>query len=565
MAVERAKRRRSRLVPIAAATLILGALAGWLVARRTGGVAQPKFQRLTFQRGTVIAARFGPDGHTVYYSASWDGVSPKVFLLRPGNPESSALALPPANLFGISSAGEFALQLDAKPAPQGFGFIGTLARAPLSGGAPKEILQDVTYAEWAPAGADLAIVHRVAGKDRLEYPVGKILYETGGWIQGPRFSRDGTLIAFIHHPASSDSGAVTLVDLAGKSRNLADGWATVQGLAWGPEKEIWFTAVREGIQREIYSVTTGGKLRLVRTMQGTPALLDIFGSSALVTEDDYRSGILAFLTNDASSRDLGWFDWSNDRGISDDGKLVLLDESGEGGGPRSSAYVRPTDGSPAVRLSDGVGISLSRDGAWAITRPGNEASSAHFILVPVRAGQSREFPPDPFGSAPYGVFFPDGSRFAFVAAESGHAGRLYVQSVSGGSATPISAEGVNPGRIYISPDARFLAATGPDQTIHLYPTGGGNPVDLPSAKRNDIPAGFTSDGKGLYVSQIGSTCGVYLIDLGSGSRTHVRDLGGVDASGVIAVGPARVTPDGKTAIAGYGRILSTLYKVTDLR
>ena len=90
----------------------------------------------------------------------------------------------------------------------GFGLVGTLARAPLSGGAPKEILQDVTFAEWAPGGSELAVVHRVAGKDRLEYPIGKVLFETAGWIQEPRFSADGHEIAFIDHPSNADSGAV---------------------------------------------------------------------------------------------------------------------------------------------------------------------------------------------------------------------------------------------------------------------------------------------------------------------------------------------------------------------
>ena len=560
-----APRRRSLLVPIAAAALVLGLLGGWLAARRSGVVAQPKFQRLTFQRGTVLAARFGPDGHTVYYSAAWEGGAPRIFLLRPGNPESSALALPPASLLAISAGGEIALQLDTKPAVAGFGLVGTLARAPLSGGAPKEILQDVTFAEWAPGGSELAVVHRVAGKDRLEYPIGKVLFETAGWIQEPRFSADGREIAFIDHPSNADSGAVAVVGTTGKVRQLAGGWSTVQGLAWAPNGEIWFTAVRQGIEREIYAVTSGGgKLRLVRTMQGTPALLDIAGSSALVTEDDYRAGVVSFLPGQTATPDLSWFDWSNDRSLSDDGKLVLIDESGEGGGPKGSAYLRPTDGSPAVRLGDGIGVALSRDGAWALTRITSDAES-HFVLVPVKAGQQRDYPGDPYGSLAYGTFFPDGSKFAFVGAEPGHGARLYVQSVSAGAAAPISSEGLNSSRIYISPDARFVAATGPDLAVHLYPIGGGAPVDLSGSRPGDTPSGFTADGKGLHVSTVGNPSAVDLIDIESGRRSHVRDIAGPDAAGVLAFGPARVTPDGKTIVAGYSRILSTLYRVTDLR
>jgi hypothetical protein len=556
-------RRRSRVLPIAAATLLLGALAGWFVARGTGSVTQPKFQRLTFQRGTVFAARFGPDAHTVYFSAAWEGAAPRIYLLRPGTPESAPLSLPPASLLGISGGGEVAIQLDPKPAPAGFGWIGTLARAPLSGGAPKEVLQDVTYAEWAPGVAEIAVVHHVGGKDRLEYPIGKVLFETAGWIQGPRFSADGRRIAFINHPSSGDGGAIALVDQDGKFRKLAGGWATVQGLAWAPNGEIWFTAVAQGIERELHAVTTDGRLRLVRTMQGTPALLDMAGSSALVTEDDYRSGLFALLPGQSAMPDLAWFDWSNDRSLSNDGKLVLLDETGEGGGPRGSVYIRATDGSPAIRLGDGEGISLTRDGAWALTR--TLVEPYRFVMVPVKAGQQREFPPDPFGPTSYGDFFPDGSKFVFVGAVPGHGSRLYVQTVSGGAATPVTAEGLNPGRVLVSPDARLVAAIGPDLAVHLYPTEGGTPVDLSGSMPGDTPAGFTADGKGLYVSQAGNPCRVAVIDVASGRRTSVRDIAGPDAAGVIAFGPSRVTPDGRTVIAGYGRILSTLYRVTDLQ
>src|SRR6478735_2802670 len=88
-------KRRSYLLPVLAAILLAGA-AGVIAGRRTVNVVQPQFQRLTFQRGTVVSARFGPDGQTVYYSAAWEGAPAHIYSLRPGTPESSTLALPPA-------------------------------------------------------------------------------------------------------------------------------------------------------------------------------------------------------------------------------------------------------------------------------------------------------------------------------------------------------------------------------------------------------------------------------------------------------------------------------------
>jgi eukaryotic-like serine/threonine-protein kinase len=559
--VERAH-RKSLALPLAIIGILLAATAGLLLGRRTAGGTQPHFQRLTFQRGTVLDARFGPDGQTVYYCAAWEGVTPRVFSLRPGSPESAALTLPPAALLGLSASGELAIQLDPRPAPTGFGYVGTLARVPLTGGSPKEILQEVTYAEWAPGGSELAVVHRVQGKDRLEFPIGKVLVETSGWIQGPRFSPDGSAIAFLHHPGAGDDGEVEIVDRAGKKTELADGWATVQGLAWSGNGEIWFTAARQGIEREIWAVTPSRKLRLVRTMQGTPALLDLSGTNALVTEDDYRAGTFALIAGETATRDLGWFDWQSDRALSPDGKLLLFDESGEGGGVNASVYLRGTDGSPAVRLGEGIGVALSPDSAWALTRLG---ASQRFVLVPVKAGQPRTFPKDSFGNSPYGAFFPDGKRFVLVAAEPGKAARLYVQSIEGGPAKPISAEGLTQSRIFVSPDARFVAAVGPDLRVHLYPADGGTVVDLAGSEPGDAPSGWTADGKSLYVSQAAALCRLDLIDAATGRRTHVRDLAVSDAAGIVAVGSARVTPDGRVIVGNFSRILSTLYKVVDLK
>ena len=383
---------------------VVGALVGLYAGRRTASSTQPTFQRLTFQRGTVSTARFGPDGSTVYYTAAWSGAAPRIYSLRPGNPESSTLPLPAAELLSISSSGEMAVLLDPNYNLTGFALHGTLARVPLSGAAPKEVLANASYAEWAPGGSELAVVHRTGGKERLEYPIGKVLFETAGWLQNPRFAPDGRTIAFIDHSSAGDDGAVAIVDLAGKKTDLAGGWATVQGLAWSPDgREIWFTAAREGIERMVYGVTPAGKLRLIRTMQGTPALLDVRkDGGALITEDDYRASVLVFGPGEPAGKDLTWFDWANDRALSADGKLMLFDESGEGGGPAGGAYLRPTDGAPAVRLGDGVGVALSPDSAWALTRALSNRS--HFVLVPVKIGQPKAFPPDDLGRTAYGDF-----------------------------------------------------------------------------------------------------------------------------------------------------------------
>ena len=125
--------------------------------------------------------------------------------------------------------------------------------AATGGGAPREILENVEYADFPPDGKDLAIVRSVSGKYRLEFPIGKVIYETRGWIADPRFSPRGDRIAFIDHPtANDDGGTVAVVDLAGKKTTLTPLFASAVGIAWSPDgSEIWFTAAEVGGNRAL--------------------------------------------------------------------------------------------------------------------------------------------------------------------------------------------------------------------------------------------------------------------------------------------------------------------------
>jgi hypothetical protein len=68
-------------------------------------------------------------------------------------------------------------------------------------------------------------------------------------------------------------------------------------------------------------------------------------------------------------RELGWFGWSIPRDISRDGRKILFEEEGNGGGPNYTVFLRDTDGSPPVRIGEGLALTLSPDAKWAITKP----------------------------------------------------------------------------------------------------------------------------------------------------------------------------------------------------
>src|SRR5438132_3631766 len=202
------------VVFVVAATAVIAFIAG----RRADSAAPPVYHKLTFRRGTIWSAKFAPDGQTVVYSAAWNGNLLDIFTTRPESTESHSLGIQNADVLAISSTGEMAILLNRR-----FQYHlisrGTLARVPLVGGAPRELLEDVEQADWSPDGANLAVVRWVEGRHRLEYPIGKVLYETSGYISHPRVSRTGDLVAFMDHQIEGDNrGWVAIVDLAGKKK-----------------------------------------------------------------------------------------------------------------------------------------------------------------------------------------------------------------------------------------------------------------------------------------------------------------------------------------------------------
>src|SRR5207245_1731717 len=130
---------------------------------------------------------------------------------------------------------------------------------------------------WSPDGKSMALVRAPGWRHRLEFPAGKLLYETSGWISHPRVSPRGHVVAFLDHPQfGDDAGGVAIVDRAGKKTTLAEGFSSVQGLAWSPGgDELWFTGSESGSNRAIHAVTLAGRRRLMHVSAGTLTLEDV--------------------------------------------------------------------------------------------------------------------------------------------------------------------------------------------------------------------------------------------------------------------------------------------------
>lgn len=555
--------KRTKLWPalIAVATLAAGlALGAWL--RPAAPELHPKLHRITFRRGTIWDARFTADGNVVY-GAAWDGGPVQLYANQAGSTESRPLGMLKTGILAISRSGELAV--DSNLEPNDFGPAGMLGRAPLGGGAPREIADGVVYADWSPDGSTLAIVRLVGGRSRLEYPLGKVLYETAGWVGHPRISHDGRFIAFIDHPYErDDSGAVAIVDLSGNKKTLTGQFVSAQGLAWSPGNEIWFTATTSGSSRELRAVTLSGKERLVQLGTGTLTLHDIFKDGrVLYSRDDMRAGMIALAPGGSKEQDLSWHDWTVPRDISNDGRLIAFDETGEAGGETGEIYVRGTDGSPAVRLSDGNAPSLSPDGKWVL---GRSFSLQHAMLkLPTGAGESATISTGDV-QANQAFFFPDGRHILLLGSQSGHGLRLWVEDASGGAPKPISPEGATARRRgCISPDGTQVAANDPEGHITIYPVGEGNPVLVPNAQPGEEPIQWTPDGKSLLVGARGVPVRVFTINLATKERKPFRSFMPADPTGLFGNAAPNFSLDLKSYVYTYQRITSDLYVVEGLR
>src|SRR6266508_1110957 len=550
--------RKRRKVLLAAALIGIGILAGWGLSVIRPRPSTPSYRRLTFRRGTVVGARFAPDGQTVVYTAAWEGQPFRIFATRAGSIESRSLQLPDARVLAVSSTGELAISIGHETTWTG---TGTLARVPLEGGAPRELLENVSLADWSPDGRDVAVVHKVAGKNRVEFPIGKVLYETADEIESVRFSPRGDRLAI-----SLERGDIVNLDLSGKSSILLKGWRGIGNLAWWPDGgEIWFSGQRPGEKFALHAVTPSGRERLVRREAGGLYLHDISRDGRVLLNDYFMySSLVGMSAGESAERELSWLDQSYVNAISNDGQLLVFDEVGEGRSESETIYVRAVDGSPAVRLSYGHGLAFSPDGRWVLSWP--SFSSENFVLLPTGPGQPKTLPHRGITAAHLGRYFPDGKRILFLGRTGSGFWRLYVQNLDGGDPKAVSPEGISGEFVAVSPDGRLVAAQGPDSKIAIYPVDGGAPRPLAGAEAEESPILWSSDDQSLYAYRRNEApARVFKIDIATGKRELWKTIAPADRSGLITIENVVMTPDARSYAYSYLRILTSLELAEGLR
>jgi serine/threonine protein kinase/Tol biopolymer transport system component len=535
--------------------LLIGLALGTYSARRYLRPESLTFQRLTFRRGDVTAAKFGP-GDAVVYSAQWDGAPSTLFSTQPGNREARPLGLPTGRILAISAAGEMAIVLGRDPA-------GTLARAPFGGGAPREMLENVSAADWSPTGDTLAVVRTIGGKHRLEYPVGTVLYENEVRPPiAPRVSGDGKLVAFFDYDAEVGDYSLSVVGLNQPKRVLSRGWRAIGSLNWSPRgDEIWFSAGQPDSDPALYAVGLSGKQRFLTQAPGWIVMQDAAADGrVLLSLVNSRLGIRYVDFTRSIERDLAWLDASLLYELSTDAKRLLFVELSNGEGRNAAIYLRNTDGSAAVRLGYGNRPSLSPDGKWIVCIR-HEPGSSRLMLLPTGPGESRFLKIDGvhFESL---AWFPDSKRIVFTGNESGRPVRTWTYDLDSEKATPLTAEGTRAGPV--SPDGRWFVVADPHR-LSLAPVGSGARRTITVLTNGQAVMRWSPDGRYLFLQQPeGETMKISRLDVASGRKEPWQTLK-VPEPGAEFIGALALSADGKACAFTFQHDLANLYLVRGLK
>ena len=256
-------RRKALLYGASSLAVLASGLGGGMLARRPApaGVA-PSFRRLTFRRGLIRSARLAPDGQTILYGALWDGEPmPRAHRVASTAPNRARSICPMGTCWRSRDPARSRSRSDRTSTGSSPTARWRACRWPAV--RRVQMVEDVKFADWSPDGSDLAIVRRVDGRDRLEFPIGKVLVQpaagegTGLGFRASRPTASAWRSSITDRPVSL-FGKVAIVDQAGTVTTLSDEYLNVHGLAWKGD-EIWYTAADEQpLFRALWAVTPGG-------------------------------------------------------------------------------------------------------------------------------------------------------------------------------------------------------------------------------------------------------------------------------------------------------------------
>ena len=545
------RRWRRWLWPSAAVLVALGGAGVTYFVMRATRLPTPTVERITFSRGFISAGRFGLDGRVVY-SAAWGAEPEEIFTHRHGTAESQSLGVHGARLLSVSAQGELA----ALFRPVGSTVVeaaGTLALVPGTGGAPRELSEDIVWADWSATG-ELAVVRYLAGNYQIEYPLGEKLFELNGFINFPRVSPSGDAVAFFSLPVGDVPNELMVVDRKGGVRHLLESTG-MSGIAWAPSgEEVWFS---DGTA--IWASPLKGGRRLVYQGVSNLELEDVSrDGKVLVNVEETRREIAIVPPGQQRERELPGLSADFLMALSDDGRQLLLNSFQ--GGP-AVTYLRPTDGSPPLKLGLGYAWALSPDEKWVLTAP--TWDSTVLSMLPVGAGVAKKLPVEGFNTW-VARWLRNTKRLVITGrVKDEQRWRLYLVPLEeGGVLTAFFDRPIAQYFLEVSRDDRFAAALALDGVLTIYPLDASPPIPLPDLGKFSVPVGWTSEGQLWVLDSLrafrDAPNHLLRYDIPSRRVVEKRTLAPADLTGLAGIDHICITPDSRVIALEYWRRLGYL-------
>ena len=564
---------RRRWVGAAALALLIAAAAaaaGVIVDRWF----RPAPSSLAFEKKTwdpiwVTNARFGPDGQTIVFSAATSGNVPELFAIRPGSVMPQALGQRATHLLSVSSKGELAVLTGARFLHHRL-FSGTLSRMTLDG-SPRQWMEDVREADWAPDGASLAVIHHVGGEDRLEYPAGTVRYKVSGYLSDLRVSPDGSQVAFFEHQSPGDDrGWVKLLTSNGGIKQLAGEFWGEEGVAWSADgRSVLFSASESGVQQQPLIVNVEGTpvVRQRIPSADTMILYDVAADGRmLIVRNAFRFSMRGLLPGQTQERELPWLDFPQDGVLSADRRLMAFTDLSQNAGANYAVAIRDMATDRVIRLGEGASWGPSPDGrrVGAII-----PATGEIYLYPTGAGQPQHIERRPIreltGDPPYPAqpqWMPDGKHLLMCGSEPGQQPRCYLVAIAGGPPQPITPEGVR--GAWLAPDGRTLLVHG-SQGFETRIIGTDAHTPARGFNDDDAVVGWNDDHSIAVNATRGVPARIERVDIATGARTLLREIAPPDTAGVYELMVTQWTDGGREYVYHFGRTLDVIFVAKETR
>jgi hypothetical protein len=538
--------RRALLVGLVIAGALLGAGAWAHWAKKA---EPPTFRRITFQRGNILRARFGPGGTSVFAGAALDGREPGIYRIGLEGGEVRSLGLRGADILSVSPSGELAVLIKDRFQASTFG-SGTLARVLPGQDSTRLILDDVTGADWDLEGKDLAVTRRLPdGAYVLEYPVGQELFRSLIPLATPRFAPNGKTLAFM---GTSPFFTLFVREPNGQVRALLERLqASDPFMAWMPDgRELILSGnTHPDWMPPLLAVDLKGRTRHLARFPMRALLHDVAADGRILFEREFFR--LDMIWDDAAGEhDCSWLDGSQVAALDAGRRRILFSEVFEAVGLRPEVHLRDLAVEVPQRLGFGVAQDLSSDGTWALALA--DDPDPRLRLFPTGKGVTRDFPLN--GWVPLEARFRPGHAEALVIARSAKgSANLLLLDLTNGRARPLPV--ADPAFLVPAPDGRRVALrtiAGRLVVLDLEENTVKEVGELPAG--NEL-LGWTPDGQSVFFVEIGRwPIRVERIALRDGRRTFVRELGTKGGSAPARVDRVRMSPNGKAVAYSLLRI-----------